>query len=188
MKHLLYTVLMFALPASAQAQAGSQTNPTAKPGPAPVAAPSPSSSQSNKKGTTTMTSPMTMEQGLTMHATDENLRPTMMAFIEAASNAKANKVAAMISAKMRTNAGSAAVTSFVEAQVQPFFAGNAGLGNNVTIANTTDGFGQQGLAYYAWLKASDKELRPFVMYVVIEDGAPVVANVLVNKLVEGRHK
>lgn len=131
---------------------------------------------------------MTMQQGLTMQAIDDELRSTMMAFIDAASNAKSAKVAAMISAKMRANAGDAAVTNFIEAQVQPFFIGNAGLGGGVTVTNTTDGFGQQGLAYYAWLKASDKELRPFVMYVVIEDGTPVVANVLVNKLVEGRHK
>lgn len=135
-----------------------------------------------------MTATMTMQQGLSMSATDSDLRPTMKAFLEAAGTNKVYKVTELISAKMRMNAGVPAVANFLDSQIMPFFGGNAGLGNSVTIANTTDGFGQQGLAYYAYLKCVDGELRPFVMYVVIEGGEPKVANVLINKFVEGRHK
>ncbi|MBC8088714.1 MAG: hypothetical protein H7Z40_15730 [Phycisphaerae bacterium] len=131
---------------------------------------------------------MSMQDGLTMEASDASLRLAMHAFITAAGEKNSQAAAGLISSKMKANAGADAVNSFLSQQIVPFFAGNKGLGNSTTISNTTDGFGQQGHAYYAYIRSADGELRPFVMYVVLEDGQPRVANVLVNKLVEGRHK
>ena len=154
-----------------------------------VAAPICANAQrTNSPNTTKPPVNMSMQEGLAMEASDAALRPVMHAFITAAGEKNSKAAADLISAKMRANAGNEAVNSFLSQQVLPFFAGNKGLGNSTTVTNTTDGFGQQGHAYYSYLKAADGEVRPFVMYVVLEDGQPRVANVLVNKLVEGRHK
>jgi hypothetical protein len=38
-----------------------------------------------------------------------------------------------------------------------------------------------------YMVSKTDELRPFVIYVIEEEGAKVVANVLVDRVVEGRH-
>jgi hypothetical protein len=45
----------------------------------------------------------------------------------------------------------------------------------------------RGFAFYMSMVSAMDELRPFVIYVIEEGGAKVVANVLVDHLVEGRH-
>jgi hypothetical protein len=55
---------------------------------------------------------------------------------------------------------------------------------SVTVARTA---GVTGFAFYMYMVSKTGELRPFVIYVVEEGGAKVVANVLVDRLVEGRH-
>lgn len=144
--------------------------------------PRPTSSQDKTMPTTTM------KDGLAMSATDADLRPTMQAFVATAIKGDAKALTAMISARMRGHAGADAVAAFTQGQIIPFFAASKGVGRSVTVTNTTDGFGQQGLAYYAWMVPANGDPRPFVMYVVVEDGRAVVANILVDKFVDGRHQ
>ena len=125
---------------------------------------------------------------LEMMQAEAAFRGTLDSFVAAAVAGQGAKVAAMISPNMRARAGDAAVHGVVEGQILPFFAGTRGLGGSRTITTTTDQFGNAGFTYYTYALAPDGELRPFVLYAVREDGAVVVANVLVNKLVEGRHQ
>jgi hypothetical protein len=62
-------------------------------------------------------------------------------------------------------------------------------GKSVTVTRTTDAAGQQGFAFYMWLHGADaSEQRPFTVYVVEEQGRLAVANIVPDRLVEGRHR
>ena len=69
-------------------------------------------------------------------------------------------------------------------EVLPFFAQFKEVAGSVTVTRTAE---VTGFAFYMYMVSKAGELRPFVIYVVEEDGAQVVANVLVDRLVEGRH-
>ena len=66
----------------------------------------------------------------------------------------------------------------------PFFAPYKELARNVSITRTAD---VTGFAFYMYMVSKTDELRPFVIYVIEEESAKVVANVLVDRVVEGRH-
>jgi hypothetical protein len=130
-----------------------------------------------------------MSDYLAMSEAEGAFRGAVDAFVAAAIAGDTARVATMISPSMRERAGREAVQRVVTTQVLPFFADAASLGRSVTVTNTTDQFGHTGFAYYLYATAKGSgEQRPFVLYVVAEGGKPVVANVLVNRLVEGRHR
>ena len=66
----------------------------------------------------------------------------------------------------------------------PFFGQLKEIAGSVTVTRTAE---VTGFVFYMYLVASTGELRPFVIYVVEEGGAKVVANVLVDHFVAGRH-
>src|SRR6185295_12363303 len=66
----------------------------------------------------------------------------------------------------------------------PFFAPYKELARSVSITRTAD---VTGFAFYMYMVSKTDELRPFVIYVIEEESAKVVANVLVDRVVEGRH-
>jgi hypothetical protein len=110
-------------------------------------------------------------------------------FVAAAAAGDAARLAAMISPRMRERAGDDAVRRVIATEVVPFFADFQEVGRSVTTANTTDQFGHRGFVYYLYaVPRGGGEQRPFVLYVVAEGGEPVIANVLVGRLVEGRHR
>jgi len=80
---------------------------------------------------------------------------------------------------VRSN-GAERIDAVIQAQMLPFFAGYRGFGNQTTILNTSDQFGSEGLSFYKTVVGADGAERPVVIYVVEEDGRPVVANLLVN--------
>lgn len=129
-----------------------------------------------------------MEDYLQMQQASEAFRATADAFIAAAAAGDTAMAAAMISPNMAARAGGAAVHQFISQQVAPFFSAWTGLGQSVTISNTTDGFGSEGFAYYMYLVPEEGDPRPFVIYVVAESDTTVVANILVDHFVEGRHQ
>lgn len=120
-----------------------------------------------------------------MHA-ESAFRGTVDAFLASAASGDAARAAAMISPNLRTQAGERAVDDVVRTQVIPFFADFQKLGAK-TITLTTDQFGSRGFTYYMYALPASGEPKPFVLYVVREGGRIVVANVLVNRYVEGRH-
>jgi hypothetical protein len=68
--------------------------------------------------------------------------------------------------------------------VLPFFASCKELARSVSVTRTAD---VKGFAFYMYIISEMGELHPFVIYVIEEGGAKVVANALINRLVEGRH-
>ena len=66
----------------------------------------------------------------------------------------------------------------------PFFAPFQEFARSVSVTRTADA---PGFAFYMYMVEKTGEMRPFVIYVIEEGGARVVANVLVDLFVEGRH-
>jgi hypothetical protein len=105
-------------------------------------------------------------------------------FIYAAAAGDANKVTRMLSAKLRERTGADSVQRYVVGQLLPFFAPFKELAKSVTITLTAD---VAGFAFYMYMVSGNDELHPFVIYVTQEADSKVVANILVDKFVEGRH-
>ena len=90
----------------------------------------------------------------------------------------------MLSAKLRERAGADNVQRYVVGQLLPFFAPFKELAKSVTITPTAD---VAGFVFYMYMVSGSDELHPFVIYVTQEADSKVVANILVDKFVEGRH-
>jgi hypothetical protein len=96
---------------------------------------------------------------------------------------------AMLSHQLVARSGDAAIRQALDAQILPFFRAGRGPGRSVTTTLTTDAAGQRGYAFYMWMQQADgAPRRPFTVYVVQEGERLVVANVVPDRLVEGRHR
>jgi len=109
-------------------------------------------------------------------------------FVDRAMAGDAAAALAMISQQMLDRVGTAAVRRALDAQIVPFFVQGEKVGRSVTITRTTDAAGQTGFAFYMWMQPrGGGEPRPFTLYVVEEQGRKVLANVVPDRLVPGRH-
>ena len=119
----------------------------------------------------------------------EPFRRTADAFVASALAGDAAQAQAMLSPALVSRSGEATIRRALDTQILPFFARGKAPGRSVTVTRTTDAAGQQGYAFYMWLQAADASTqRPFTVYVVEEQGRFTVANVVPDRLVEGRHR
>jgi hypothetical protein len=116
------------------------------------------------------------------------MRSAAERFVDLARRGDAAGSAAMLSRALVERIGSASAERAMREQILPFFARGGEIGRSVTVTRTTDAAGQQGFAFYMWLARADSEPRPFTVYVVEERGTPVIANVVPDRRVEGRHR
>ena len=123
---------------------------------------------------------------LEMMEEESAFKPLVERFLAGAAAGDAARVEALISPNLARQAGRETVARVVREQFLPFFADFASRGPT-TITRTTDQFGNRGFAYYTYAVARDGTRRPFVLYVVRENDRLVVANLLVDRFVEGRH-
>ena len=105
-------------------------------------------------------------------------------FVAAAAAGDNAKVARMLSPAIAAKTGREGVERFLTGEVLPFFAPFKEVARSVSITRTA---GVTGFAFYMYMVSKTDELRPFVIYVIEERDAKVVANVLVDHLVEDRH-
>ena len=111
------------------------------------------------------------------------------AFVAAAIARDAARVQAMLSPALVARSGEAAIRRALDTQILPFFAAGKAVGRSVTTTRTTTATGEQGFAFYMWLQGADPTAqRPFTVYVVEEQGRLTIANVVPDRLVEGRHR
>ena len=96
----------------------------------------------------------------------------------------AAKATRMLSPAIVAKTGPEGVERFLTGQVLPFFSQFKDVGSSITVSRTAD---VTGFVFYMYMVSSTDELRPFVIYVIEEGGAKVVANVLVDHFVESRH-
>jgi hypothetical protein len=105
-------------------------------------------------------------------------------FVTTAATGNRHRLADMLSPTVVTRTGAEAVERFLVGEVLPFFAPYKELAHSVSVTRTAD---VRGFVFYMYMASATDELRPFAIYVIEEGGAKVVANVLVDRLVEGRH-
>ena len=116
-------------------------------------------------------------------------RRTADAFVASALAGDAARTQSMLSPALVARSGEQAIRRALDTQILPFFARGKAPGKSVTVTRTTDAAGQQGFAFYMWLQGTDTSTqRPFTVYVVEEEGRFTVANVVPDRLVEGRHR
>ena len=105
-------------------------------------------------------------------------------FVAAAAAGDRAKTARMISPAVAAKVGRDGLERFLAGEVLPFFSTFKEISRSVTVTRTAD---VTGFVFYMYILSKTDELRPFVIYVIEDGGAKVVANVLVNHLVDDRH-
>ncbi len=96
---------------------------------------------------------------------------------------------ALLSPALVRRMGDELVQQVLRTQILPFFQAGAGLAGSATVSRTTDADGHSGYAFHLWLMQRDGSgPRPFSLYVVEEGGRLVLANVVPNRAIEGRHR
>ena len=119
----------------------------------------------------------------------EPFRRAADAFVATAMAGDTAQTLALLSPTLVARSGEAAIQRALYTQILPFFSRGKAPGRSVTVTRTTDAAGQQGYAFYMWLQPADAAAqRPFTVYVVEEQGRPMVANIVPDRLVEGRHR
>ncbi|HKY07272.1 MAG TPA: hypothetical protein VJQ55_03485 [Candidatus Binatia bacterium] len=127
-------------------------------------------------------------QEIEMAARSPEFRKVADQFVATAASGDVGKLERMLSPAAAARAGKEGMQKFLNGQVIPFFADYKELGKSVTVTNTTDASGNKGFAYYMYSVPISGQQKPFVIYVVEEAGQKTIANVLVNRYFEGRHK
>lgn len=117
------------------------------------------------------------------------MRATAEAFAARAMAGERDAVLALLSPALVARIGHDTAQRVLDAQILPFFQRGRQIGRSTTVTRTTDAAGSSGFAFYQWLEPRDGgAARPFTLYVVREQGRLVVANVVPDRLVEGRHR
>jgi hypothetical protein len=119
-----------------------------------------------------------------MAAQESPFRSVAEEFVAAAAAGDRAKTVRMLSPAIAAKTGREGVERFLTGEVLPFFAPFKEVAGSVSVTRTAD---VTGFAFYMYMVSKAGELSPFVIYVIEEGGAKVVANVLVDRLVEGRH-
>lgn len=117
------------------------------------------------------------------------MRATADAFVARAMAGERDAALAMLSPALVSRIGNDTAVRVLDAQILPFFQRGRQVGRSTTVTRTTDAAGSSGFAFYQWLEPQDGgAARPFALYVVREQGRLVVANIVPDRLVEGRHR
>jgi len=124
--------------------------------------------------------PSAFADDLAQATRSETFRPTVDAFIAALTAGDADKSIGLVSPNLLNSAGRDTVQGVLRNQMLPFFAALKELGRSQTIARTGDGFGSEGFVFYLTMVPEQGEPRDFAVYVVEENGAKVVANILLD--------
>ena len=125
---------------------------------------------------------------LEMAARSPEYRTVAEQFVAAAAAKDAAKLEKMLSPTLSARTGKEAIQKVFTGQVIPFFADHKEIGRSVTTTNTSDANGNAGFAFYMFSVPKSGQPKPFVIYVLEENGHKVVGNILVNRFVEGRHQ
>ena len=123
-----------------------------------------------------------------MAARSPEYRAIAEQFVMAAAARDSVRLEKMLSPAVTARTGKEGVQKFLTGQVVPFFADHKEIGRSVTTTNTSDASGNAGFAYYMYSVPKSGQPKPFVIYVLEENGQKIIGNILVNRFVEGRHQ
>ncbi|KQW46392.1 MULTISPECIES: hypothetical protein [unclassified Roseateles] len=133
--------------------------------------------------------PGSATQDIQMAADSAPFRQAADEFVARSMAGDVDATRSLLSRRLVDRIGDAAARTALQSQILPFFQRGRQPGGPVTITQTTDAAGQPGYAFYMWMQYADAPTaRPFTVYVVKEHGRLVVANIVPDRLVEGRHR
>lgn len=115
---------------------------------------------------------------------DDAFRRRADDFIALAMAGEIGKLEQMISPKIIAATGRMEIRHYLETEIRSFFADFQRLGDSITIVRTA---GAEGRTFYMYMVDKSGVLRPFVIQVIEEQDAIVVANFIVDQFVAGRH-
>lgn len=115
---------------------------------------------------------------------DDAFRRRADDFIALASAGEIGKLEEMISPKIMAATGRMEIRHYLESEIRSFFEDFQRVGDSTTIVRTA---GVEGRTFYMYMVGKSGLLRPFVIQVIEEQDAIVVANFIVDQLVAGRH-
>ena len=119
-----------------------------------------------------------------MSAQQEAFRSVADEFMAAATAGDKIRAARMLSPAIVAKPGPRASSASWRARCCRSSASSRSVGSSISVSRTAD---VTGFVFYMYMVSKTGELRPFVIYVIEEGGAKVVANVLVDQFVESRH-
>ena len=94
----------------------------------------------------------------------------------------------MMSKKFLAQLGEETVDAVLQNNLFPFFADFAEQGKTMYVTDTQDQFGDSGYAFYTSMLTTGGQEKPFVVYVVNEDGQPVIGNLVIDRTFEDMHE
>src|SRR3954447_8105707 len=109
-------------------------------------------------------------------------------FIDAAIARDVQTLIRLVGGPIAKRAGPEGVERYLNDVVLPFFANHKAVGRSKTISTSVDEAGNPGFAFYMYSMLKGGGKKPFVVYVINDNGEWVVANILVDYFVEDRHK
>jgi hypothetical protein len=127
-------------------------------------------------------------QELDMAAKSPAYRLIAERFVAAAAARDVKALENLLSPAISARAGKEGIQKVLNEQVLPFFTDHKEIGRSVTTTNTTDATGHRGFTFYMYSMTKSGQKKPFVIYIVEEKGQKIVANILVNYFIEGRHQ
>ncbi len=125
--------------------------------------------------------PSRFKDDLARAARSATFRSAADAFIAAAASGDEAKCLELISWKLIRDIGRDTLQEWLTGELLPFFSRWTTLGNSPTIAPTTDAYGNDGFVFYLTMRRQDGDSRPFAVYVIEENGAKVIANVVPDR-------
>jgi hypothetical protein len=129
----------------------------------------------------------TVEADIARAAQSEPYRSLMSAAVDALARGDAVTFKGLLSPNFMAVLDEATIDAVVQSQLLPFFSDFAEPGRTTYITDAQDQFGSEGFAFYTSIITAGGEERPFVIYIVEENGRLVVANLLVNTTFEDTH-
>ncbi|WP_457419212.1 hypothetical protein [Roseateles sp. P5_E7] len=137
----------------------------------------------------THAAPGSAAQDIRMASESAPFRQAADEFVARSMAGDIDSMQSLLSRQLVDRIGEPAARKVLQAQIAPFFQRARQPSGPVTVTQTTDGSGQHGFAFYMWMQyAEAPTARPFTVYVVKEQGRLVVANIVPDRLVEGRHR
>lgn len=130
----------------------------------------------------------TVEADIARAAQAEACRGLVSAAVSALATGDAEAFKGLLSPNFVAVLDEATIDGVVHSQLLPFFSDFAQSGRTTYVTGTQDQFGSEGLAFYTSIINAAGDERPFVIYMVEENGRLVVANLLVNATFEDMHE
>ena len=125
---------------------------------------------------------------LEMAARSPEYRTVAEQFVAAAAAKDSAKLEQLLSPALSARTGKEPIQKVSARRSFPSSPTTKKLAAPSPFTNTTDATGNSGFAFYMYSVPKSGQAKPFVIYVLEENGRKVVGNILVNRYVEGRHQ